>query len=131
MYRILVVDDDPAVLSCYGRLLQRAGHAVETAHGGNAALARLSTAAAFDVVIIDYRMPEMDGMEFLRQMRRAGHAPEVILVSAYVTDKVRESAVRMVAFSTWNWTSLTPLTAASVTMPSSTTLTIGSETAWN
>jgi CheY-like chemotaxis protein len=95
MYRILVVDDDPAVLSCYGRLLQRAGHAVETAHGGSAALARLSAAAAFDVVIIDYRMPEMDGMEFLRQMRRAGHAPEVILVSAYVTDKVRESAVRM------------------------------------
>jgi len=95
MYRILVVDDDPAVLSCYGRLLQRAGHAVETAHGGNAALARLSTAAAFDVVIIDYRMPEMDGMEFLRQMRRAGHTPEVILVSAYVTEKVRESAARM------------------------------------
>jgi len=95
MYRILVVDDDPAVLSCYGRLLHRAGHTVESAHGGVAALARLTAAAPFDVVIIDYRMPEMDGMEFLRQMRRAGHTPEVILVSAYVTDKVRESAARM------------------------------------
>ena len=95
MYRILVVDDDPAVLSCYGRLLKRAGHAVETAHGGAQALVRLAAAAAFDVVIIDYRMPEMDGMEFLRQMRRAGHTPEVILVSAYVTEKVRESAARM------------------------------------
>ena len=51
MYRILVVDDDPAVLSCYGRLLQRAGHTVESAHGGTAALARLTTSAPFDVVI--------------------------------------------------------------------------------
>lgn len=95
MYRILVVDDDPAVLSCYGRLLQRAGHSVETAHGGSQALARLTAASPFDVVIIDYRMPEMDGMEFLRLMRRGGYTPEVILVSAYVTDKVRESAARM------------------------------------
>ena len=95
MCRILVVDDDPAVLSCYGRLLRKTGHDVETAPGGQSALTRLDSSVPFDVVIIDYRMPGMDGMEFLRLMRGLGHVPEVILVSAYLTDKVRESASRM------------------------------------
>ena len=95
VYRILVVDDDPAVLSCYGRLLRRSGHEVETAAGGEPALARIVSSAPFDVVILDFRMPGMDGMEFLRRLRRQGHAPEVILVSAYLTDQVRESAARM------------------------------------
>ena len=95
MHRILVVDDDPAALSCYDRLLRRSGHVVETAPGGAAALARLAATAPFDVVILDYRMPAMDGTEFLRRMRCLGHAPEVILVSAYVTDQVRASAARM------------------------------------
>src|SRR5712691_1642999 len=95
MYRVLVVDDDPAVLSCYARLLRRAGHEVETAPGGESALTRVCSSARFDVVILDYRMPGMDGIEFLRRMRCLGQAPEVILVSAYVTDQVRESAARM------------------------------------
>jgi len=95
MHRILVVDDDPAVLSCYSRLLVRSGHEVETAPGGEAGLLRLQSAPPFDVVILDYRMPGMTGTEFLRRMRCLGHAPEVILVSAYVTDQVRESAARM------------------------------------
>jgi CheY-like chemotaxis protein len=95
MQRILVVDDDPAVLACYGKLLLRAGHEVETAPGGESALTRLGGDRAFDVVIIDYRMPGMDGMELLRRMRRMGHTPEVILVSAYVTDEVRASAACM------------------------------------
>ncbi len=95
MSRILVVDDDPAVLACYGRLLHRAGHVVETAPGGESALTRLGGDSPFDVVILDYRMPGMDGMELLRRIRRLGHAPEVILVSAYVTDEVRASAACM------------------------------------
>ena len=94
MYRILVVDDDPAALSCYSRLLRRAGHEVETAPGGETALLRLAS-GPFDVVILDFKMPGMDGTEFLRRLRCCGHAPEVILVSAFVSDQVRESAARM------------------------------------
>lgn len=95
MPRILVVDDDPAALACYGRLLRRAGHHVETAPGGESALGRIVSDGPFDVVILDFRMPGMDGTEFLRRMRGDGHAPEVILVSAFVSDQIRESAARM------------------------------------
>lgn len=94
MYRILVVDDDPAALSCYSRLLRRAGHEVETAPGGETALLRLES-GPFDVVILDFRMPGMDGTEFLRRLRCSGRAPEVIMVSAFLSDQVRESAARM------------------------------------
>jgi DNA-binding response OmpR family regulator len=89
-----VVDDDPAALSCYSRLLRRAGHDVETAPGGETALLRLDS-GPYDVVILDFRMPGMDGGEFLRRLRCKGHAPEVIMVSAFLTDQVRESAARM------------------------------------
>ena len=95
MCRILVVDDDPAALACYGRLLRRAGHHVETAQGGESALGRVESEGPFDVVILDVKMPGMDGTEFLRRMRCGGHAPEVIMVSAFVTDQVRERAVCM------------------------------------
>ena len=93
--KVLVVDDDPAALCCYDRLLRRSGHVVETAPGGEAALARMAAEAPFDVVILDFKMPAMDGTEFLRRMRCQGHAPEVILVSAFLTDQVRASAARM------------------------------------
>lgn len=95
MHRILVVDDDPAVLSCYARLLAREGHDVETAPGGESGLLKVQHSQPFDIVILDYRMPCMDGMEFLSRLRRLGHAPEVILVSAYATDEVRDCASRM------------------------------------
>ena len=95
IYRILAVDDDPAVLSCYARLLRREGHHVETAPGGESALAKLTAGPSFDVVILDFRMPGMDGIDFLCRMRKLGHTPEAILVSAYVTDDVRASALRM------------------------------------
>jgi DNA-binding NtrC family response regulator len=58
--RVLVIDDDPGVLSLIHDLLIEDGHQVETLDDGHQVLARLA-AASFDVVLSDMRMPTMSG----------------------------------------------------------------------
>jgi len=64
--KILLVDDEPAVLQGYQRLL-RAEFQLATAVGGKAALLLMKSQGPFAVVVSDMRMPEMDGIEFLRR----------------------------------------------------------------
>jgi EAL domain-containing protein (putative c-di-GMP-specific phosphodiesterase class I) len=66
--RVLLVDDEPALLRGLARLLTSAGHAVVTASDGNEAIAALES-AVFDVIVSDVRMPGMDGLALLRAIR--------------------------------------------------------------
>jgi len=63
--RILLVDDEALVLSSLRRLLRRANFEVATATSGPEALAALES-SEFDVIVSDYKMPGMTGIEFLR-----------------------------------------------------------------
>ena len=67
--RVLVVDDDDINLRVAERLLRHLGHAPETVTGGEAAVAVLA-ASEFDVVLMDLRMPVMDGMQATRRIRQ-------------------------------------------------------------
>jgi CheY-like chemotaxis protein len=58
--QVLVVDDNPGILSALTRLLQRDGHTVETATDGQAALALLGE-HGYDLILCDLLMPELDG----------------------------------------------------------------------
>src|SRR5437762_12579889 len=62
--------------------LERAGHAVEHAPHGEAALARLGE-ASFDVVLTDLKMPVMDGMALLRAMHERRLPPAVVVLTGY------------------------------------------------
>lgn len=77
---ILIVDDDPEIGSTIGGLLTRRNHAVTAATSGRDALA-LARAQAFDIVILDVRMPEMDGFAVLRALRADGYAGGVIMLT--------------------------------------------------
>jgi two-component system sensor histidine kinase/response regulator len=80
---LLVVDDDAANRDVLSRRLQQQGHAVRTASSGREALDLLS-ATAYDIVLLDIMMPDMDGYEVLRQIKsdqRLQHIP-VIMISA-------------------------------------------------
>jgi len=80
---LLVVDDDAANREVLSRRLERQGHEVRTASSGAAAL-RLMNDAAFDLVLLDLMMPDMDGYEVLGQIKadeRLLHIP-VIMISA-------------------------------------------------
>lgn len=76
-HRILFVDDDPNLLAAFQRNLRRQ-FALETAPGGLEALAVLQKDADFAVLVVDMRMPGMDGIEFIEQARR--HAPHAVRI---------------------------------------------------
>ena len=78
---ILVVDDDPLCLDSLRALLEADQHKVVTAPGGRAALAVLGRHHP-DLIVLDYAMPEMTGLEVLQQLRSAGDQVPVILLSA-------------------------------------------------
>jgi signal transduction histidine kinase len=69
MQRILVVDDDPEILSLLKRGLSYEGYAVETASNGAEALSKAREKEP-DLVVLDVMMPEMDGVEVARRLRR-------------------------------------------------------------
>lgn len=67
--RILLVDDEPSVLSALQRLFRRAEYRVTTCSSGKEGLAACESEGPFQLVISDYRMPEMNGVEFLSAVR--------------------------------------------------------------
>ncbi len=79
---VLCVDDEPNILSALRRLFRGAGFQVRTAVGGAAGLALLETETV-DLVISDMRMPEMDGAEFLQQVRQRWPDTVRLLLTGY------------------------------------------------
>jgi two-component system, OmpR family, response regulator len=78
--RILVVDDDPAIRDVVGFALTRAGFAVATAADGRAALARFAAEGAA-LIVLDVMLPELDGIEVCRALRRTSAVPILFLSS--------------------------------------------------
>lgn len=80
MRKILVVDDDTLHADYLATLLMRAGELVEQAASGGQALSRLAR-GGIDTVITDLLMPEVDGIELLREIHRRHPAVRVIGVT--------------------------------------------------
>lgn len=80
--RVLCVDDEPNILSALKRVFRTVGIRVETAGSGLAGLSALEQ-QRFDVVISDMRMPEMDGTQFLEQVRRRWPESVRMLLTGY------------------------------------------------
>jgi two-component system response regulator RegX3 len=78
--RVLVVDDEPALLDAVGYALRSEGFDVATAEDGEAALGLLS-ADGFDVVVLDIMLPRLSGIEICRRLRGESDVP-IILLSA-------------------------------------------------
>jgi two-component system, OmpR family, phosphate regulon response regulator PhoB len=74
--RILVVEDDAALVTLLEYNLQAAGYMVATAVSAEDGEALLA-ADPFDLIILDWMLPEMSGIELCRQLRRAGKVPQL------------------------------------------------------
>jgi two-component system, OmpR family, response regulator MprA len=88
--RILVVDDEPAVLDAVDRALRLEGYDTELAADGQEALDALA-AGAPDALVLDLLMPRVDGLEVCRRLRAAGDRTPVLVLTARdgVSDRVR------------------------------------------
>jgi CheY-like chemotaxis protein len=81
--RVLVVDDEPVPLEVATELLRSDGHVAETATSGQEALRKFQT-GWFDVVLIDWAMPEMNGVELAFNIKRfAPRKPVIIMLTGF------------------------------------------------
>ena len=80
--RILLVDDNSLGLSARRSVLEELGHKVQTSGTPTDAL-ELCGKQRFDVVVTDYKMPKMDGVEFIVRLRKLHPTSAVILISGF------------------------------------------------
>jgi len=79
---ILIIDDEDNLRHMLSVMLQKQGYLADTAGGGNEALEMLA-GHAYDYILCDIRMPDMDGREFLRQAIRRGITAPIVMMTAY------------------------------------------------
>jgi two-component system chemotaxis response regulator CheY len=70
MTTIFLIDDSPTILMSMSAIIERAGYKVEKAPDGEAALGKLKTDAQAKLIITDYNMPGMNGVEVIREARK-------------------------------------------------------------
>lgn len=88
--RVLVVEDEPTMLSALSDALTHERLAVDTAPDGRDALSRVHIEQAYDLVLLDLMMPHIDGLTFLRAIRSEGYTMPVLVLTArdLTNDKV-------------------------------------------
>ncbi|WP_262315514.1 response regulator transcription factor [Lacticaseibacillus parakribbianus] len=89
MKKILVVDDEPAIVTLLKYNLEKEHYAVTTAADGDTALS-LALQGAFDFIILDLMLPGLDGFEITRKLRNANNATPIMILTAKddETDKI-------------------------------------------
>jgi len=91
---ILIVDDEEVVRRSHLRSLASTGCHAEAAADGKEAL-RAMEAHPFDVVLLDLRMPGLDGMDVLRALKQRWPDSEVVVITGYPTIESAKEAVRL------------------------------------
>ena len=96
---VLVIDDDPIACEHAMIVLGQIGVSCETAASGAEGLAMVQTRHArredYNLILIDWRMPEMDGLETTRRIRGiVGHETPIIILTSYNWDDIADEAIR-------------------------------------
>ena len=97
MTRILVVDDEVELRASVERILRRAGHEVDTAANGTDALAAVGR-LPYDLMVTDFKLPDLDGIEVMRQARRVRPDIEVVLMTAFANIPLAVEAIKQGAY---------------------------------
>ncbi|MCK4472185.1 MAG: response regulator, partial [Anaerolineae bacterium] len=92
--RILVIDDEPNIVKSCTRMLELEGFEVRGVTGGAEAIA-LYKSEGFDLVLVDLKMPGVDGLEVLAALREYDPSAAVVIVTAYGTKESVVEALRL------------------------------------
>jgi len=95
--RILVVDDEESFRHMLSVILKKEKYEVETASNGEEAIQKVIS-TPFDQILCDIRMPQMDGLEFLKEVQKAGVESTIIMMSAYGTIDTAIEAMKLGAY---------------------------------
>jgi DNA-binding NtrC family response regulator len=98
MARLLVVDDERNIRIRLASFFESSGHKVQTAESGEQALELLAANGPADLVITDYRMAELNGLELLQQIKRQVPDTIIILMTAYGTIENAVAAMKAGAY---------------------------------
>ena len=97
MAKILVVDDDQGMREFLEIMLSREGYRVSTASDAGKALSRCRK-ETFDLIITDLKMPKMDGIGFLKEVKQISPETMVILITAYASGETAVTAMKEGAY---------------------------------
>lgn len=96
--KILLVDDEEDFLAALAKRLARRNVLAAVAHSGPSALKKLKEHPEIDVVVLDVKMPGMNGIETLREIKRTFPATEVILLTGHATFESAMDGMKLGAF---------------------------------
>ncbi|MCF2491797.1 MULTISPECIES: response regulator transcription factor [Dyadobacter] len=82
--KLLLIEDEPSVISLIQRSLSASGHEITVAMDGKSGL-EMATNHTFDMIILDLMLPVINGMEVCRKIRSAGHATPILMLTALGT----------------------------------------------
>jgi DNA-binding NtrC family response regulator len=95
--RVLIVDDEKVIRDSFNRVLLKEGYAVETVESGRLALERIDK-ESFDIVLLDLKMPGLDGMETLRELKEKDPDLVPVMITGYPTLESAVAAVKLGAY---------------------------------
>ncbi|TMQ15391.1 MAG: response regulator [Candidatus Rokuibacteriota bacterium] len=115
--RIMVVDDEPTIVLMCRRVLESQGHVVHGFTNAKEALAKLETDTA-DLLVVDYKMPELNGIEFIQRAWALRPGLRVVMITAHgtreVMGKATESGVQSIVLKPFTPSELARGVAAAV-----------------
>ncbi|MFO0751972.1 MAG: response regulator [Thermodesulfovibrionales bacterium] len=95
--KVLIIDDEEIVRISCRRILVPEGYAVETVKSAEEGFALLA-GERFDIVLTDLKMPDVDGIEVLRRVKKDWPEVEVIMITGYQTINTAVQAIKLGAF---------------------------------
>lgn len=98
-YRILLVDDDPKNLDAVNQILRREGYKTFPVGEGRAALEVVVAEHNIDLAIVDFHLPDMDGLNVLYEIRRMRRNLPVIIMTARASNEMRLASLEAGAYT--------------------------------